>query len=170
MKAIVCADQNWGIGNQGHLLVNIPSDMKFFRDTTIGNVVVMGRRTFDDLPGGRPLEGRVNIVLSRDPNFHPKDVIVVRGKKELFEELKKYETDEIFIIGGPSVYELMLPYCAEVFATKVDFVYQADCYFPNLDYMPEWELAEESEEQTCFDIEFVFRKYRRKYHTAFPEM
>ena len=85
MKAIVCADQNWGIGNQGHLLVNIPSDMKFFRDTTIGNVVVMGRRTFDDLPGGRPLEGRVNIVLSRDPNFHPKDVIVVRGKKELFE-------------------------------------------------------------------------------------
>ena len=170
MKAIVCADQKWGIGNQGHLLVNIPSDMKFFRDTTIGHVVVMGRRTFDGLPGGRPLEGRVNIVLSRDPDFHPAGTVVVRGKKELLEELKKYNTNEIFIIGGTSVYELMLPFCDEVLATRVNLIYQADSYFPNLDYMPEWELAEEGEEQTCFDIEYVFRKYRRKYHTAFPEM
>lgn len=169
MKAIVCADRNWGIGNDGKLLVSIPSDMKHFRDTTIGHVVVMGRRTFDALPGRRPLSDRVNIVLSGDSNFHPEGVTVVRSKNELLEKLRPYHTDDIFIIGGTSVYELMLPYCSKVLVTRIDFAYQADCYFPNLDYMPEWEVSEESEEQTCFDIEFVFRTYRRKYHTAFPE-
>ena len=78
------------------------------------------------------------------------------------EELKKYEEDDIFVIGGGSVYEMMLPYCNTVYVTKIDFAYQADTYFPNLDEMPEWEMTEESEEQTCFDIEFAFTKYERK--------
>ena len=82
-----------------------------------------------------------------------KGAILVHSEEELLEELKKYEEDDIFVIGGGSVYEMMLPYCNTVYVTKIDFAYQADTYFPNLDEMPEWEMTEESEEQTCFDIE-----------------
>ena len=91
-----------------------------------------------------------------------KGAILVHSEEELLEELKKYEEDDIFVIGGGSVYEMMLPYCNTIYVTKIDFAYQADTYFPNLDEMPEWEMTEESEEQTCFDIEFAFTKYERQ--------
>lgn len=162
MKAIVAVDKNWGIGFENKLLTSIPSDMKFFRETTMGHVVVMGRKTLESFPNGLPLAKRTNIVLTRDPDYQVKGAVVVHSQEELLEELKKYKGEEIFVIGGGSVYEAMLPYCRTIFVTQIDYAYQADTYFPNLDKLPEWEMTEEGEEQTCFDIEFRFTKYERK--------
>lgn len=161
MKAILSADRNWGIGYRNKLLVSLPSDMRFFRETTTGHVVVMGRKTLESFPGGQPLKNRTNIVLTRDRNYRAPGAVIVHGLDELQEELKKYDSDEVYVIGGGKVYELLLPYCDTAYVTRIDFAYQADTWFPDLDNDPDWRLAEESEEQTCFDIEYVFRRYER---------
>ena len=162
MKAILSADRNWGIGYQNRLLVSIPSDMKFFRQTTTGKVVVMGRKTLESFPNGMPLKNRTNIVLTGNKDYHVKDAVIVHSKEELLEELKKYDTDEIYVIGGESIYRMLLPYCDTVYVTKIDRAFQADTFFPNLDEMDEWVMTEEGEEQTCFDLEFTFTKYERR--------
>ncbi|HJC89473.1 MAG TPA: dihydrofolate reductase [Candidatus Mediterraneibacter excrementigallinarum] len=162
MKAILSADRNWGIGYQNRLLVSIPSDMKFFRQTTTGKVVVMGRKTLESFPNGMPLKNRTNIVLTGNKDYHVKDAVIVHSKEELLEELKKYDTDEIYVIGGESIYRMLLPYCDTAYVTKIDRAFQADTFFPNLDEMDEWVMTEESEEQTCFDLEFTFTKYERR--------
>ena len=162
MKAILAADKNWGIGYNNRLLVSIPSDMKFFRQTTTGKVVVMGRKTLESFPNGMPLKNRTNIVLTGNQNYQVKDAVIVHSEDELMEELKKYNTDDIYVIGGESVYRMMLPYCDTVYVTKIDRAFQADTFLPNLDEMDEWEMTEESEEQTCFDLEFCFTKYERR--------
>lgn len=161
MKAILSADRNWGIGYQNKLLVSIPSDMRSFREMTEGKVIVMGRKTLESFPNGLPLKKRVNVVLTHDRSYQVKDAVIVHDKDELMEELKKYQED-IFVVGGGSVYELLLPYCDTAYVTRIDMSYQADTFFPDLDQDPEWELTEESDEQTCFDIEFTFTVYRRK--------
>lgn len=162
MKAILAADKNWGIGYNNHLLVSIPSDMKFFRQTTTGKVVVMGRKTLESFPNGMPLKNRTNIVLTGNQNYQVKDAVIVHSEDELMEELKKYNTNDIYVIGGESVYRMMLPYCDTAYVTKINRAFQADTFFPNLDEMDEWEMTEESEEQTCFDLEFCFTKYERR--------
>ena len=162
MKAILAADKIWGIGYNNHLLVSIPSDMKFFRQTTTGKVVVMGRKTLESFPNGMPLKNRTNIVLTANQDYQVKDAVIVHSEDELMEELKKYDADDIYVIGGESVYRMMLPYCDTVYVTKIDRAFQADTFFPNLDEMDEWVMTEESEEQTCFDLEFCFTKYERR--------
>ena len=162
MMAILSADRNWGIGYQNKLLVSIPSDMRFFREMTEGKVIVMGRKTLESFPNGLPLKKRINIVLTHDRSYQVKDAVIVHDKEELLEELKKYREDDVFVVGGGSVYELLLPCCDTAYVTRIDMAYQADTFFPDLDQDPEWELTEESDEQTCFDIEFTFTVYRRK--------
>ena len=161
MNLIVAVDKNWAIGKDNKLLVSIPDDMKFFRETTSGKVVVMGRKTLESFPNGKPLKNRVNIVLTRDPNYEVNDAIIVHSKEELDKELKKYNQDDIFVIGGESIYRMMLDDCKRAFVTYVDYAYDADTYFPNLDELSDWKLVEESEEQTYYDIEFYFRTYTR---------
>lgn len=161
MNLIVAVDKNWGIGKNNKLLVSIPSDMKFFRSETNGKVVVMGRKTLESLPNGMPLKNRTNIVLTRDQNYHVKDTIVVHDIPELLEELKKYPDDQIYVIGGGKVYEELLPYCNVAHVTKIDFAFEADTFFPNLDQMEEWEITATSDEQTYFDLEYSFVKYER---------
>ncbi len=162
MKAILSADKNWGIGYKNKLLVSIPSDMKFFRQTTTGRVVVMGRKTLESFPGGLPLKNRTNIVLTGNRGYSVKDAVIVHTYDELREELKKYDTDDVYVIGGESVYRMLLPECDTVLVTKIDRAFQADTCFPDLDTMDEWEMTEEGEEQTCFDLEFRFTKYERR--------
>lgn len=162
MNAIVAVDRRWAIGYKGGLLVRIPMDQKFFRDTTMGKVVVLGHKTLETFPNGLPLKGRTNIVLSRNQNLQVKDAIVVHSKEELLDELKKYDSDDIYIIGGSSIYEMMLPYCRLVHVTKIDYTYQADSFFPNLDENPDWSITGESDENTYFDLEFVFYRYENK--------
>ena len=162
MNLIVAVDENWAIGCRGNLLVRIPADHKMFRQETLGKVVVLGRKTMDTFPGGLPLAGRTNIVLSANPDYRVKDAVVVHSVEELLEELKKYADENIYVIGGESVYRQLLPYCDTAHVTKIDRAFQADTFFPNLDEMEEWEMTEEGEEQTCFDLEFRFTKYERK--------
>lgn len=161
MNLIVAVDKNWAIGLGNKLLVSIPADMKFFRQTTTGKVVVMGRKTLESFPGGQPLKNRTNIVITRDANYKVKDGIVVSNIEEALEELKKYNDEDIFVIGGESIYRQMLPYCKTAFVTKIDHAYDADTFFPNLDEMEDWKLTGISEEQTYFDLEYVFARYER---------
>ncbi len=161
MNIIVAVDKNWGIGKDNRLLVSIPADMKFFRTTTTGKVVVMGRKTLESFPGGQPLKNRTNIVLTRDVNYKVKDAVIVHSVEELLEELKKYDSEEVYVIGGDSVYSAMLDHCDTAYVTKIDFAYEADTWFPNLDEREDWSPAEASEEQTYFDLEYQFVKYKK---------
>lgn len=163
MNLIVAVDKNWAIGKENKLLVSIPADMKFFRETTGGKVVVMGRKTLESFPGGKPLKNRTNIVLTTDTSYCVKDALAVHSVEELFEELKKYDREDIYVIGGESIYRQLLPYCRLAHVTKIDHAYEADTYFPNLDDMDDWEVTGESEEQTYFDLEYTFVRYERKY-------
>ena len=161
MNIIVAVDKNWGIGKDNRLLVSIPADMKFFRTTTTGKVVVMGRKTLESFPGGQPLKNRTNIVLTRDVNYKVKDAVIGHSVEELLEELKKYDSEEVYVIGGDSVYSAMLDHCDTAYVTKIDFAYEADTWFPNLDEREDWSPAEASEEQTYFDLEYQFVKYKK---------
>lgn len=162
MNLIANVDNNWAIGKNNQLLVRIPADMKFFRETTTGKVVVMGRRTLESFPNGQPLKNRTNIVLTHDQSYQVKDAIVVHSMEELQEELKKYPSDDIFIIGGESIYCQFVDACDVAHITKVDYAYDADAYFPNLDEKPEWHITQDSEEQTYFDLIYHFYKYEKK--------
>lgn len=162
MNLIVAADKNWGIGKDNKLLVSIPSDMKFFRQETMGKVVVMGRKTLESFPNGLPLKNRTNVVLTSDKNYQVKDAVIVHSIDEVLEELKKYDDNEIYVIGGEKVYEELLPYCDVAHVTKIDFAFEADTHFPNLDEDTEWEITAASDEQTYFDLEYTFVKYERK--------
>lgn len=161
MNLIVAVDKNWAIGMNNKLLVSIPADMKFFRETTVGKVVVMGRKTLESFPGGQPLKKRTNIVLTSDRNYRVKDAIVVHTIDELFEELKKYEENDVYVIGGESIYRQLLPYCKVAHVTRINHAYEADTFFPNLDEMKDWEITGVSEEQTYFNLEYEFVRYER---------
>ena len=161
MKTIVAVDKKWAIGKDNHLLVSIPADMKNFRKETGGKVVVMGRKTLLSFPNGLPLKNRVNIVITRDPDFQVPGAVIVHSAEDAVKEAEKYPGEDVYCIGGESIYRQMLPYCDEALVTKIDFEYEADSYFPNLDEMSDWVLEEESEEQTYFDLEYRFLRYKR---------
>ena len=162
MNLIVNVDSNWAIGYRGKLLVSIPEDMKFFRSETTGKVVVLGRKTLDTFPGGQPLKNRTNIILTRNPNYQVKGAIICHSVEEVLEELKKYNSEDVYIIGGDSIYKEFLPYCDVAHVTRTDHVYDADAWFPNLEEDPAWVLTGESEEKTYFDLEFRFCRYERR--------
>ena len=162
MNAIVNVDKNWGIGNKGELLISIPADMKMFREETTGNAIVLGRKTMETFPGGKPLPNRDNIVLSRKSDLEIQGATVVHDISELMEVLKQYDSNRVYVVGGETIYEQLLPYCDTVHVTKVDRAYEADAHFPNLDQMPEWEITAAGEEQSYFDTTYRFIKYTRK--------
>lgn len=161
MNIIAAVDANWAIGYRNELLVKIPNDQKWFQKITTGKVVVMGRKTMETFPNGMPLKNRTNIVLTGDRALMVKDAELVYGIEELLEKLKQYNTEDVYVIGGESVYEELLPYCDTAYITKIDYTYQADRYFPNLDNDADWHIESESEEQTYFDLEYYFVKYVR---------
>ena len=162
MNLIVNVDSNWAIGYRGKLLVSIPEDMKFFRSETTGKVVVLGRKTLDTVACGQPLMNRKTIILTRNPNYQVKGAIICHSVEEVLEELKKYNSDDVYIIGGDSIYKEFLPYCDVAHVTRTDHVYDADAWFPNLEEDPAWVLTGESEEKTYFDLEFRFCRYERR--------
>ena len=161
MNMIVAVDANWAIGNKNNLLVRIPADHKMFRNETTGKVVVLGRKTLETFPNAMPLPNRKNIILSTNSDYTVKDADVVHSIDELLENLKQYKDEEIYIIGGASVYEAMLPYVDTVHVTKIDHEYEADAFFPNLDKDENWKITAESDEQVYFDITYSFVKYER---------
>jgi dihydrofolate reductase len=161
MKLIAAVDKNWAIGKNGKLLVSIPEDMKLFRETTSGKVVVMGRKTLESFPGGRPLKNRVNVVLTTDKSYQPEGVVVCHSLEEALEKLKKYKSDDIYVIGGGSIYRQFLPYCDTALITEIDFAYDADTSLPDLSRLEEWRVAECSDEKTYYDLEYYFKTYVR---------
>lgn len=158
---IVAVDNRWAIGNKNRLLVSIPNDMKHFREETTGKVIVLGRKTLETFPQGLPLQNRENIILSENPAFKVRGATVVNSLEQLLDTLKKYPPEDVYIVGGESIYRQLLPYCDTVHVTKIDHTYEADAYFPDLDADKEWILAEDSDELTYFDISYNFLKYRR---------
>lgn len=162
MNILVTVDERWGIGNYDKLLVQIPKNQKLFMEETAGKVVVVGRKALQTFPQGMPLQGRTTIVLSKKSDLKIKGATVLSSVEALLKELKKYPDKDIYVAGGESVYEQLLPYCNVVHVTKIDRAYAANKYFPNLDKDPEWKITAESDEQTYFDIAYEFLKYERK--------
>ena len=143
IKAIVHADKEWGIGKGNDMMFSLPKDMKFFRETTSGHIVVMGGNTLRSFPGQKPLKNRVNIVLSRGQVRD--DCEIVHSYEELFTLLKTYQNRDIFVIGGGEIYRELLPYCEEVLVTKVEAIGGAEVFFPNLDEKENFVCVYESE-------------------------
>jgi dihydrofolate reductase len=161
MNLIVAADENWAIGNRNELLIRIPADMKMFRQETTGKVVVLGRKTLETFPGAAPLKNRQNIILSTREDYRVEGAVVVHSVEELLEELKQYKEEDIYVIGGESVYRQLLPYCTTAHVTRIDRSYEADAFFPDLDKDPEWRITAVSDEQSYFDTTYQFVKYER---------
>lgn len=161
MNLIAAVDKRWAIGKDGRLLVTIPADQQMFLRETTGKVVVMGRKTLESLPGGQPLGNRVNLVLTRDRSYKKRGAASCHSMEEALEMLWEYDPEDVYIIGGQSIYEQFLPYCRTAHVTVIDYTYDADTFFPNLDKDEAWALADEGEEQTYFNLCYVFRKYVR---------
>lgn len=160
MKLIVAVAKDWGIGCEGNLLFNLREDMAFFRNTTKNHVVVMGRPTLLSLPGGKPLKNRINIVLTSDKNFNREGCSICNSTDELFEELKKYDSDDVFIIGGGKIYNQLFSYCQEAYITKVDAIVKADTYLYNFDEDENWKLDYQSEVHEDNGLKFTFNTYK----------
>ena len=126
MDLIVNVTENWGIGCQGRLLVSISADLRRFRQLTEGRVVILGRKTLETFPGGRPLKNRTNIILTTNPDFHAVGAVAVHSEQALFELLRQYPRESLCVIGGASVYRLLLPYCDTARVTKTLTTVPAD--------------------------------------------
>ena len=162
MTIIVAADENWAIGNKDDLLVRIKEDHRNFKALTKGNVVILGRKTLCTFPGGLPLKERTNIIMSRDPEYKVEGAEVAHSVEELLEIVKQYDDDKVFVIGGGTIYDQLLPYCNKAVVTRLDHAYEADTYFHDLDADPEWEITNTSDEMTSFDLTYHFVTYERK--------
>ena len=157
MKAIVAVDKKWGIGKNNDLLFNLPEDMKFFREKTKDKTVCMGYNTLLSFPNSKPLKNRVNVVLA-PADIERDDCIVVHTLDELFSELNKY--DDVFVIGGAMFYKTMLPYCEEVYVTKVDADGEATFFYPNLDENEDFSCIYESEPITSNGLTIRFTTFK----------
>lgn len=159
MKLIVAVSKNWGIGKDNNLLFNIPTDMKFFRETTLNKAVVMGRKTLDSFPGKKPLKNRVNIVLTRDKDFQREGVIVCHTKEEALKIANTY--DDVYIIGGEAIYNMFLDDCDTALITKVESFADADKFLKNLDEDEKWHLSGTSEPIEENGHTFRFLRYEK---------
>ena len=158
MNLIVAVDENWAIGKGGDQLVYIRADLKRFKELTTGHPVILGRKTLATFPGGRPLKGRANLILSATPGYRVEGAQVFAD----VDSLLAAATEDAFVIGGESVYRALLDRCDTAYVTKIQAAFPADRYFPDLDAHPDWEAAETGEVQEEEDIRFRYVTYRRK--------
>jgi len=159
MNFIVVVDQNYGIGKSNKLLTHLTDDLKYFRKITLNKVVVMGRRTFESLPNQKPFDNRVNIVMTRDVDYKCEGVTIVHNIEDLFSKLKAYPSDDIFIVGGGQIYNILYPYCRYGYITKIYENFDADTKIDRIDEMPNWELVWQSEEKENKGHTFVWTQY-----------
>lgn len=162
MNLIVAVDKNWGIGCGNALLANIPGDMKYFREHTTGKVVVMGRRTLESMPGRRGLPKRINYVLTSNPDFEAEGCIVVHTEKELLDALAAYDPDDIFLIGGATIYNRYYRLCDKLYITKMDADLGADTFITDIDEDPDFEMVSESDSVTENGVTYRFTVYERR--------
>lgn len=169
MKLLFAVDRNFAIGFQGDMLFHIPEDLRRFRRLTSDNIVVMGRKTLESLPGGRPLPNRTNIVLTRNPDYVRDDLHVVHDIAQLdklLHALTAAEKRTVFLIGGGDLVRQLIDRCDEASITMLDRSSEnADTHITNLDEAPEWQLVSESAPFPFEDTTFTYREYRRCANT-----
>lgn len=158
MNVIVAVDENWAIGKNGDQLIYIPEDLKRFKALTTGHPVILGRKTLATFPGGRPLKGRRNLILSRDPAFAPEGAEVFPD----LDALLAAAPEDAFVIGGASVYEALLDRCGTAYVTKIRGSFPADCYFPDLDARAGWTAVEEGPEREEGGVQFRYVTYKKR--------
>ena len=157
MNLIVAVDRNWAIGKDGDQLVYIPEDLKRFKTLTMGHPVILGRKTLATFPGGRPLKGRPNLILSQNPDFHPEGAQVYANAADLLAAAP----EDSFVIGGASVYSLLVDACDTAYVTKIDAEFPADVWFPNLDERDNWELTETEGPYSFEKLTYSYLTYKR---------
>lgn len=158
ISAIVAVDNNWGIGYNGHLLEYIPEDLKHFKKITTDHTVVMGSKTWDSLPK-KPLPNRTNIIISNKGNLLLENGAIRLKLKDLLQSITNFK-DDIFVIGGGSIYNQLLPFCKRVYVTKIYKNYDnVDTYFPNLDKLNEWSSTTCGQPLTYNDLTYQFWQY-----------
>lgn len=164
MKMIAVADRAGGIGCDGSLLIDLPTDMKYFRKTTAGATVIMGRKTLESFPGGKPLPKRRNIVLSRTLKEDDADGYeICRSPEQAAELVKDEDQEHVFVVGGGEIYNLMLPYVDEALITEIETtIEKADTFIPVFSKEPDWELVSRSEPVHENGVTYTFAVYRRK--------
>lgn len=169
MKLIAAVDERWGLGYRGELLAHVRADLKNFAALTTGKTVILGSKTLATFPGGRPLKNRENIVMSRRADYSVEGAIVVHSVEELLEAVKERETDDIFVIGGESIYAQLLEYCDTAYITKFKKTFEADAFLEDLDASEKWECISVGETQlsngetdTIDRMEFCYCEYRRR--------
>ncbi|HKK96176.1 MAG TPA: dihydrofolate reductase [Anaerovoracaceae bacterium] len=164
MNLIVAVDQNWGIGKNGQLLTKISGDMKFFKETTMGKVVVMGRRTFESIPSKKALPGRTNIILTKNKKYNAPGCQIVTSKEELCDVVLSYNKEDVFLIGGENIYKDCLEYCDTLYITKIYDTFEADRHMVNIDSSDGFNITWESEIMEENGVKYQFFKYERKLH------
>lgn len=162
MNMIVAADINCGIGKDGGLLTHLSGDLKYFKEKTLGKVVVMGRKTLESLPGGKPLPGRTNIVLTSNPDFNKEGCIVVRNMDELRSKCSEYPEDMVMIIGGAMLYNALMEECESLFITKIYKEFEADTFIKNPDMLSDYKIVWQSDMQEEHGIQYRFFEYKRE--------
>ncbi|MDR2354964.1 MAG: dihydrofolate reductase [Clostridiales Family XIII bacterium] len=160
MTAIAAVDRRWGIGSAGGLLADLPGDRGYFRERTLGKTVVMGRKTLESLPGGRPLPARVNLVLSRNSSFRA-DCEVFLSAEDCLARLARLDPAEVYIAGGAEIYKLFLPYCDTCLITKIDAFLPADSFFADLDADGAFTCVWEGEPRSENGFTYRFTRYAR---------
>lgn len=158
MELIVAVDRNWAIGKGGDQLVYLSADLKRFKAITMGRTVILGRKTLATFPGGRPLKGRDNLILSRNPRLNPEGARVFSCVEDL---LAAAPADSV-VVGGACVYRALLPWCDTAHVTKIDAAFPADAWFPDLDADPAWEMASEEPPLEEQGISYRYMTYRRR--------
>ena len=161
MNCIVVVDQNWAIGKDNDLLVHLPGDLKYYREKTIGKVIVIGRKTLESFPGSKPLPKRTNLVLTGNPAYENKSCIVCCGVEALIAEMKKYPEEDIFISGGEMIYNMFVDKCDTVYVTKIYKAFEADKHFKNMDEDENYKITWKSDMQEENGIKYQFCKYER---------
>ncbi|MCQ2551313.1 MAG: dihydrofolate reductase [Clostridia bacterium] len=162
MKMIVAVDENWAIGNGNQLLCHIPEDLKYFKKKTTGKVVIMGRKTLESLPGGKPLPNRTNVIVTKDENFEKDGCIVVHSLEEVLALKERFNDDDLMVTGGASIYTQLLPYCDTCYVTKIHHRFDADTFIPNLDKDESLIIRMHTGMKEDNGYKFQFLEYRRK--------
>lgn len=157
MDLIVCVDKNWGIGKNNNLLFHIPEDMTFFKEMTIGKTILMGRKTLESFKNGKPLPNRLNVVLTHSPElYEDSENLKFISNKDI------YSYSDSILIGGASLYSLLLDNCENAYITKVNAEKEADAFFPNLDKMDNWKLEKVLKKGNSGGFSYEILKYKNQ--------
>ena len=159
MKIILAVDKNWGIGKDGRMLFHIRRDLNHFKSYTLGNICIMGRKTYESMGGALP--NRENIVLTRNKDYKAKDAKVFTNYRDILAYVKE-RCEEVFVIGGEKIVEIFLEYCNEAIITKIYESREADSFLHNFDQDEDWSLSEESDIMVENGVSFRYVTYRRK--------